>query len=66
METIEEIINEISSIRKQIMNLQNIIFEFDDTKINDNNCICLVEELNEALNKLLNAKEKLKEINGEN
>lgn len=62
METIEEIIDEISNIKKQIINLQEIIFNFDDTKINDTNCIDLNQELNKALKHLSNAKETLKEL----
>lgn len=62
METIEEIIDEISNIKKQIINLQEIIFNFDDTKITDTNCIDLNQELNKALKHLSNAKETLKEL----
>jgi len=62
MKTVEEIIEEISNIKKQILNLQEIIFNFDDTKITDTNCIDLNQELNKALKHLSNAKETLKEL----
>lgn len=62
MEQLKEIIEQTSKIKKDMVELRDAIFKFDDEIINDSLCWDLLKNLDAAYDLMAITKEKIKEL----